>query len=349
MQRALIFFLIALRIDKLWKFLNRNSLVILVYHGFTERTSFGGIENHQGMHLNTETFRRQLEYLAANYHVITLADAVAHLRNGTSMPRHSVVITQDDGYESCYGLAYPIMKEFNLPATIFVTTDPVSKLNYLWHDRVEYALNTTAKRSVSLSVGDRNIHLSLAGAAEKLAAAGKLFSILKNMDQRLAQEIVEQLEQETGSSLKTCSNVPAMYGLMDWDQVVEMDREGLVSIGVHTKTHAILSRCGQKHLKEEVCRSKQVIEEKLGHQSDLFCYPNGAAGDFNESSEAQIMQAGFSSALTTVPGHNNRRSDLMKLKRYSAPLDISEFAITLAGLRPLLSFIRHPAAKLLGN
>ena len=89
---------------------------ILCYHRF----GHGGGK----MVVSPTNFAQQLDWLARNdYHVIRLTDLVAYLKGEQALPRRSVVITIDDGYESVYRHALPILRKHGYPATVFVYTD----------------------------------------------------------------------------------------------------------------------------------------------------------------------------------------------------------------------------------
>lgn len=68
-------------------------------------------------------FKRQLSYLRRhNYNVISLAQLLALLSAGKRVPAKSVVLTFDDGYLDNYTEAWPVLKQFGIPATIFLPT-----------------------------------------------------------------------------------------------------------------------------------------------------------------------------------------------------------------------------------
>lgn len=93
-----------------------QTVPILCYHRF-------GTSNSK-MVISAARFAAQLEWLSRNgYRVIPLADLQDFLAGRRALPQKSVVITIDDGYESVFKLAYPLLKQYGFPATVFVYTD----------------------------------------------------------------------------------------------------------------------------------------------------------------------------------------------------------------------------------
>ena len=70
-----------------------------------------------------EDFDKQMQYLSQSYSPISLETMAQHLQNGTALPAKAIAVTFDDGYQDNYENAYPILKRYNIPATIFLTTD----------------------------------------------------------------------------------------------------------------------------------------------------------------------------------------------------------------------------------
>lgn len=64
------------------------------------------------------------------------------------------------------------------------------------------------------------------------------------------------------------------------EMLMELDKDPLVTIGSHSKSHKRLTKCDQKLLEKEVKGSKDFLEDKLGHNVDFFSYPYGACNDF---------------------------------------------------------------------
>ncbi|MCA0243840.1 MAG: polysaccharide deacetylase family protein [Proteobacteria bacterium] len=76
------------------------------------------------MVVSPAAFEAQMAWLVRNgYRVVRLADLAGFLAGRKALPARSVVISFDDGYESVYRHAYPVLKKYRLPATVFVYTD----------------------------------------------------------------------------------------------------------------------------------------------------------------------------------------------------------------------------------
>ncbi|MDY6856756.1 MAG: polysaccharide deacetylase family protein [Thermodesulfobacteriota bacterium] len=94
-----------------------QSVPILTYHRFSK-------ENSSKMVVTEDSFDAQMKYLKENgYHVITLDQLLDFLNLNYQTQKKSVVITIDDGWRSCYEIAFPILKKYGFPATLFIYTD----------------------------------------------------------------------------------------------------------------------------------------------------------------------------------------------------------------------------------
>ena len=92
---------------------------ILVYHNL-------GAQSAGRLVLGAEAFAEQMSYLKREgYRVVSLAEFVEWLRLKRQLPRKSIVLTFDDGYQSFREHAYPVLKKLGFPATLFVYTDYV--------------------------------------------------------------------------------------------------------------------------------------------------------------------------------------------------------------------------------
>lgn len=97
----------------------RPKISVLAYHSV-------GL-NSSSYSVGTAEFRRQMDYLVKNYRVVSLDEILDFLEGKRRLPKKSVAITFDDGYLDNYVNAYPCLKKYRLPATIFVATAYLQK------------------------------------------------------------------------------------------------------------------------------------------------------------------------------------------------------------------------------
>ena len=92
--------------------------------------------------VSAEAFERQMSCLARwRYRVLDLEQMVAALDGGQRALRRSVVVTFDDGYEETCTVAWPILKRFGFPATVFVASDEVGRPGFVTWDQVTQMAN----------------------------------------------------------------------------------------------------------------------------------------------------------------------------------------------------------------
>lgn len=223
---------------------------------------------------NRELFERHVRFLKAHYNIISLEELVDAIKKKSLLPKNSVVITFDDGYKSLYTDIFPVVKEYGVPVTIYLTTGTIgTKKDFWW------------------------------GVAERLE---KDVEALKKLPHEERARLLESGKQEGGNPIA-----------LNWDEIREMDKCEWVEFGSHTLTHPILTTQDANSSSREIRESKKIISEKLGHPVKSFSYPNG---DFEESHVEEVKKAGYTSAITVVPGLNTASTDRFRLRRVAVDL-----------------------------
>lgn len=100
-----------------------QAVPILCYHRFgpTSGKASAGLGK---MTVSAANFAAQLDWLARNdFRVIRLPQLLSYLEGREALPKRTVVITIDDGYESVHRYAFPLLKKYGFPATVFMYTD----------------------------------------------------------------------------------------------------------------------------------------------------------------------------------------------------------------------------------
>ncbi len=123
-------------------FLNFAVVPILVYH------SFGPVplkkENAMQLHyrVTAPVFEAQMKYLTDNkYNPISFSEYVNSLKNKVKLKDKSVVLTFDDGWESQYKYAVPILEKYKFPATFFIITNYTTRPYMSWDELKDLVKN----------------------------------------------------------------------------------------------------------------------------------------------------------------------------------------------------------------
>ena len=116
-----------------------SGVPVLLYHNVTPAES----GRDDLMHISKDTLEEHFKFLADNgYNAISMAQYYEWRTRGTPLPAKSVLITFDDGYSSNYQYAYPLLKKYNLKATIYVIAsrmgaDNVEFPHFTWRQAIE--------------------------------------------------------------------------------------------------------------------------------------------------------------------------------------------------------------------
>ena len=272
-------------------------------------------------------FERQMEYLAKHFRPCSLDTALDELAR-KDVPPNSIVVTFDDGYKDNFLHAFPILRKFGIPATIFLATGAIDEGPCLWFDRVFQAFRETEEERL-YGYGNPSMSCPLNTLQQKLDAQDRVLRFLRSVSDDDKAVWIKALCEK----LKVEEKIRRPGLMLSWDEVRAMAQDG-ISFGAHTVHHPILSRVTSRQVREEVVKSREVIEKELGISVTSFAYPNGATGDFNESTKEALRDAGYRCAVTTIAGTNDSNQDLFELRRGTPwDHDAAMFALRLNYLK----------------
>jgi peptidoglycan/xylan/chitin deacetylase (PgdA/CDA1 family) len=258
--------------------------------------------------ISTSLFEEHVRYLTRHYKVVGMGEIVRHLEEGG--PSESLVgITFDDGYRDNYENAFPILKRYGAPATIFLNTGSLDSGEPLWFERLAEAIKKTTRDYIDLEI-DIPRRLWMRTLPERLESNSRIFGLLRILDdaernRRLA-EVLQQLGEVKESERDN--------QMLTWDQVRLM-KANAIDFGGHTVTHPFLSKLTPSQAAWEVSECKRRIEEELQQPAEYFAYPNGREEDFAASNKEILRAAGYRAAVTTIWGMNYPSTDRMELRR----------------------------------
>jgi peptidoglycan/xylan/chitin deacetylase (PgdA/CDA1 family) len=308
------------------RFLNRGKVPVVMYHRFSASEEYGKTSR--------QTLEAHLRYLTRYYKLISLSEVVARIRDAVKLPARTAVITVDDGYRDFYDIAFPLFKQFEVPATLYVVTDFVDGKCWIWTDIARFITARSEKNEMGLTIGDRSIIAKLDGLVSRLAAAGEVNSELKKLPDERKDEILKAFAASMGVTVPELP--PPSYAPLDWEKVRVL-KTGGIDIGSHTVSHPILTNVEDLRLATELQRSRVEIKDKLQIDEVHFCYPNGNVGG-REVLEAE--KAGYASAVTTEIRLCENNENKFMIPRIDAEPEMHRFVQATSGADKFKSPIR---------
>jgi peptidoglycan/xylan/chitin deacetylase (PgdA/CDA1 family) len=256
------------------------------------------------MLISGRMLERQLDWIGRHFRFVSLDELGPRLECGDPFDEPVAAITFDDGYRDVYDLAFPLLKRKGIPSAVFVVTDLIGTSRLLVFDKLSLLLARAFStwRSVPCELARmlRSLGISLPAlgmdavkqvghpARDPNTAMRVLFTALPQAElYRVIEALEDQVEIDESAlkELHACS----------WDMLAEMHRAG-VTIGSHTRTHALLTNERRHKVLDETAGSRQVLESKLGVTIKHFAYPNGS---FNAAAVGAVSVSGYRLAYTT--------------------------------------------------
>jgi peptidoglycan/xylan/chitin deacetylase (PgdA/CDA1 family) len=219
--------------------------------------------------------------LKNNGHVfISTQQVINYLKGKESVPDRAVWITFDDGWKENIENVIPIITEYNIPVTFFVSTDPVENGGIFWWSYVtQYG--------------------------KKYLKTDNTIKKMRLISERRREQLIKQLEDRFSS----CMNREAMT-IEDVKQIARLPQ---VAVGCHTAHHVMMTQCNDEELNYEIKISKEKLESWIGKPVNCFSYPEG---DYNSHVKATVQKYGFELATTTDNRFISDKDDLLLIPRF---------------------------------
>ncbi|BBO68077.1 hypothetical protein DSCA_20070 [Desulfosarcina alkanivorans] len=218
-----------------------------------------------------------------------------------------IALTFDDGYRDVYSQAFPILKKYNVPATVFLATGYINTLRLLWYDRLSWILYKTISIPDIKKLAKYEIHPKIAHDVCSFFSEKPSNSL--NILRRIAAQLKKFKTKEQNfilESLANACNIEEWPGsnertMLSWEEVSQMAMHG-VSFGGHTVSHPNLNTMEHTDIRNEIITSKLEIEAQTQKPVTVFAYPYGGKEYYNENVVRLVKEAGYKYACTTNVG-----------------------------------------------
>jgi len=229
---------------------------------------------------NQKWMESVLLFLRNHFNIISIGDLEKYYYSKTNL-NNCCHITFDDGDISFYNIVFPLLKKYCIPTTIFVSPDAIKKRKNFWFQEIR-GYDT----SILLEIFEKKRIIS-GDVSNK-----KILSIFKSLTINEIWQIILEYQNITNSLGKECK-------IINIDQLVTLQKSGLVDIGAHTMNHPILKNESDEKAEEEIKESVDDLSNMLNDKVKYFAYPNGnPQTDFSEREMNILNKSGVRLAFS---------------------------------------------------
>lgn len=275
-----------------------NQPLIVCYHRVVEDFRDAATRAMPSLLISTKMFENQLDWLAKNFDMVTLEEAVHTQQSKIRRSRRQATISFDDGYADFYWNAVPILAKKGIPSSVFVVTDIVGTNRLQTHDELYLLLSQWYEKARNSNASDSSLPLSVQSAlalhSDAFAAARYFLATFSSLELR---EIFKLLEARIQVSTRSIQELQSLT----WPMLRTLHNQG-ITVGSHTCSHALLPNYDNQELISELQGSREKLDTELGTRTRFLAYPDG---QFDERRARAAQLAGYEGALT-ICDHQSR-------------------------------------------
>jgi len=239
----------------------RNEAIILLYHGIDQRGEIA----YNSRFISRNYFEKQVAYFAKHFNPISLDQFYAKDYDKNKL---NVCLTFDDGYRNNLKYAIPILEKYKVPATFFVTAIRKLKSDILWADYIDLA---SANYSASITIA--NEQFEKRNAKEYYSTTNGVSLKAKGLttNYQWKQESMSQLPD----AFKKQTQFADYWELLSDDEIAQIDRHDLFSVGAHGTVHDSLANIDFEAAQKDILDSKEYLESIVQREVTAMAYPFG--------------------------------------------------------------------------
>jgi len=297
----------------------RAQLLILCYHGLSIADEHEWLPK---LFITPAGFRERLQTLREmGANVLPLGEAINHLHQGT-LPPASVVITFDDGFYDFLKFGVPLLNEFQMPATLYLTTHYCDYRLPIVNLALDYIFWKSKKEFVNLPDP-----MPIRNYQERQKVVWKLLEQAENRNTVEKDQVARQIAQDLGVDYSPLLD-RRMLQIMTPEEARKTHNAG-IDLQLHTHRHR--TPRDKTLFQREIRENSEFIQRITGNTPVHFCYPSG---DYCSDFLPWLSEMGVTSATTCEPGLATAQSQDLLLPRFldDSSVDLLRFQSFVAGV-----------------
>ncbi len=322
------------KIHWLLKPVYRGKGVILVLHRVLPESTEARIGANSRIEITPQFLENLILFFQKlGYNIISL-DAMHNRISSKVKQRPFVCFTFDDGYVDAHEIIYPIFKRHQCPYAIYIATAfPEGDITLWWYMLEDLVLK---HEHVAFTCKGENHSFNTVQPKDKEQAYAAIRNLILNASKSEQDAVI--------SSIFTPYNIKEENYAdqqLNWNQIIELANDPLVTIGAHTVNHLKLNQLTADEVHKEIQDSKTRIEDKIGKQVNHFSYPFGGRNEAEKREFKIARNCGFHT-MTTVregaifPAHRHCCECLPRLEITGRHQNLTLVDMRLCGIVTLL-------------
>ena len=290
-----------------------RSAVILYYHSVSKDRMGQAPWITPAITIDAEQFREHMRLLRKNYNPVTVGEIAEWVRGKQTLPPKSVAVSFDDGFLDNAELAAPIMEEFGIRGTFYLTVDCIMRQELPWFCKIHNLFHQADLEKRVLHDAESGQTWDFADPKQRRAAFLHFSYPCAKYSGEVLSRRIKEIEMLFGYR---CDSEIAPK-MMSFEQARELRRRGHI-IGCHSFSHGNMAHIPVESLNREIVDAANILAKELGKPVKHFSYPHPCLDtQWNEESLKITRQYGFESAVLTHFGIITTKSDPMLLNRIS--------------------------------
>lgn len=253
---------------------------ILVYHGICRSNPF----RFNTLFVTLKSFERQLRLYKKYFHIVSLDD---FYQQRFSKDKFTICLSFDDGFANNYKYVLPLLEQYQVPATFFITGIRQAGYDILWNDILSIAGQYGPKKFIF-----QNEEFLKNASKKYISASGKksLNDVLRSTGFESKVEMIQLFD-------KFKQQVEKDYWLqMTPAEIKTLSASKWITVGSHSYYHNDLAKISGAALQEDLAMSKKYLEDVTGKEVLSIAFPYGS---YSKEAISKAKTAGYSQLLAT--------------------------------------------------
>jgi len=245
-----------------WNIEHGKGKRILLFHGI-DQTGYLGFNSR---FISVGKFEKYLVYFKQHFNVVALNEYFS--LEGSPEP-FTIALTFDDGYANVYKYVLPLLEQYRIPATFFVTAIRSIGKDILWTDFFDLATKATDASFVFLG---ETYKKDWRGVYRSATTNETLKSIAENF----GYPEKEQLMKILPDAFRDDAQLTDYWLQLSEEQLIALAKSNYAAIGSHALYHNYLTKIPHEYASRELADSKKYLENITQKEISSIAYPYGA-------------------------------------------------------------------------